>query len=207
MKSKKLLLALSLAILPYNLISTPVYAEEKSVYLDNNKEKNYNEFDKFIIVQNNKYVLNIVDETVFNQEDLETVKLMVEKANETIVNEDLIINPSNKIATPRIATRAYGKNAIEFHWNYARIYLDAGQTKALVNATIAGGSTALGGFFGQIGGAAAGAIIGAYLSTVIGDNIKNGVWVDYNYFAGRVNNFGWQWKIKILIWLLYFYQF
>lgn len=191
MKSKKLLLALSLAILPYNLISTPVYAEEKSVYLDNNKEKNYNEFDKFIIVQNNKYVLNIVDETVFNQEDLETVKLMVEKANETIVNEDLIINPSNKIATPRIATRAYGKNAIEFHWNYARIYLDAGQTKALVNATIAGGSTALGGFFGQIGGAAAGAIIGAYLSTVIGDNIKNGVWVDYNYFAGRVNNFGW----------------
>lgn len=192
MKSKKLLLALSLAILPYNLISTPVYAEEKSVYLDNNKEKNYNEFDKFIIVQNNKYVLNIVDETVFNQEDLETVKLMVEKANETIVNEDLIINPSNKIATPRIVTRAYGKNAIEFHWNYARIYLDAGQTKALVNATIAGGSTALGGFFGQIGGAAAGAIIGAYLSTVIGDNIKNGVWVDYNYFAGRVNNFGWQ---------------
>ncbi len=192
MKSKKFLLALSLAILPYNLISTPVYAEEKSVYLDNNKEKNYNEFDKFIIVQNNKYVLNIVDETVFNQEDLETVKLMVEKANETIVNEDLIINPSNKIATPRIATRAYGKNAIEFHWNYARIYLDAGQTKALVNATIAGGSTALGGFFGQIGGAAAGAIIGAYLSTVIGDNIKNGVWVDYNYFAGRVNNFGWQ---------------
>jgi hypothetical protein len=192
MKSKKLLLALSLAILPYNLISIPVYAEEKSVYLDNNKEKNYNEFDKFIIVQNNKYVLNIVDETVFNQEDLETVKLMVEKANETIVNEDLIINPSNKIATPRIATRAYGKNAIEFHWNYARIYLDAGQTKALVNATIAGGSTALGGFFGQIGGAAAGAIIGAYLSTVIGDNIKNGVWVDYNYFAGRVNNFGWQ---------------
>lgn len=192
MKSKKLLLALSLAILPYNLISVPVYAEEKSVYLDNNKEKNYNEFDKFIIVQNNKYVLNIVDETVFNQEDLETVKLMVEKANETIVNEDLIINPSNKIATPRIATRAYGKNAIEFHWNYARIYLDAGQTKALVNATIAGGSTALGGFFGQIGGAAAGAIIGAYLSTVIGDNIKNGVWVDYNYFAGRVNNFGWQ---------------
>lgn len=192
MKSKKLLLVLSLAILPYNLISTPVYAEEKSVYLDNNKEKNYNEFDKFIIVQNNKYVLNIVDETVFNQEDLETVKLMVEKANETIVNEDLIINPSNKIATPRIATRAYGKNAIEFHWNYARIYLDAGQTKALVNATIAGGSTALGGFFGQIGGAAAGAIIGAYLSTVIGDNIKNGVWVDYNYFAGRVNNFGWQ---------------
>ena len=192
MKSKKLLLALSLAILPYNLISTPVYAEEKSVYLDNNKEKNYNEFDKFIIVQNNKYVLNIVDETVFNQEDLETVKLMVEKANETIVNEDLIINPSNKIATPRIATRAYGKNAIEFHWNYARIYLDAGQTKALVNATIAGGSTALGGFFGQIGGAAAGAIIGAYLSTVIGDNIKNGVWLDYNYFACRVNNFGWQ---------------
>jgi hypothetical protein len=192
MKSKKLLLALSLAILPYNLISTPVYAEEKSVYLDNNKEKNYNEFDKFIIVQNNKYVLNIVDETVFNQEDLETVKLMVEKANETVVNENLIINPSNKIATPRIATRAYGKNAIEFHWNYARIYLDAGQTKALVNATIAGGSTALGGFFGQIGGAAAGAIIGAYLSTVIGDNIKNGVWVDYNYFAGRVNNFGWQ---------------
>lgn len=192
MKSKKLLLALSLAILPYNLISIPVYAEEKSVYLDNNKEKNYNEFDKFIIVQNNKYVLNIVDETVFNQEDLETVKLMVEKANETIVNEDLIINPSNKIATPRIATRAYGKNAIEFHWNYARIYLDAGQTKALVNATIAGGSTALGGFFGQIGGAAAGAIIGAYLSTVIGNNIKNGVWVDYNYFAGRVNNFGWQ---------------
>lgn len=192
MKSKKILLALSLAILPYNLISTPVYAEEKSVYLDNNKEKNYNEFDKFIIVQNNKYVLNIVDETVFNQEDLETVKLMVEKANETVVNENLIINPSNKIATPRIATRAYGKNAIEFHWNYARIYLDAGQTKALVNATIAGGSTALGGFFGQIGGAAAGAIIGAYLSTVIGDNIKNGVWVDYNYFAGRVNNFGWQ---------------
>lgn len=192
MKSKKLLLALSLAILPYNLISIPVYAEEKSVYLDNNKEKNYNEFDKFIIVQNNKYVLNIVDETVFNQEDLETVKLMIEKANETIVNEDLIIDPSNKIATPRIATRAYGKNAIEFHWNYARIYLDAGQTKALVNATIAGGSTALGGFFGQIGGAAAGAIIGAYLSTVIGDNIKNGVWVDYNYFAGRVNNFGWQ---------------
>lgn len=192
MKSKKLLLALSLAILPYNLISIPVYAEEKSVYLDNNKEKNYNEFDKFIIVQNNKYVLNIVDETVFNQEDLETVKLMVEKANETVVNENLIINPSNKIATPRIATRAYGKNAIEFHWNYARIYLDAGQTKALVNATIAGGSTALGGFFGQIGGAAAGAIIGAYLSTVIGDNIKNGVWVDYNYFAGRVNNFGWQ---------------
>lgn len=192
MKSKKLLLALCFAILPCGLISTPVFAQEKSVYLENNTEKTYTEFDEFVIVQNNKYVLNIVDETSFNKEDLETVKLMIQKANETIIKENLIINPSNKIATPKIATRAYGKNAIEFHWNYARIYLDAGQTKALVNAAIAGGSTALGGFLGKVGGATAGAIIGGYLSTVVGDNIKNGVWVNYNYFACRVNNFGWQ---------------
>lgn len=50
MKSKKLLLALCFAILPCGLISTPVFAQEKSVYLENNTEKTYTEFDEFVIV-------------------------------------------------------------------------------------------------------------------------------------------------------------
>lgn len=105
----------------------------------------------------------------------------------------ILVKTSNNtyIANPTVF-RGFGVNKITFHWNYARVYLDRNQARALFQAGLAGGSTALGGFLGGIGGAAAGAAIGAYLSSVLGSYPNSGIWVDYNYYNRRVNAFGWQ---------------
>ncbi|MFC6200882.1 hypothetical protein ACFP1L_03095 [Lactiplantibacillus nangangensis] len=142
---------------------------------------------------NNQYVLNLPNDNNFSNEEIEQATNLISEANKIVFLNNAVIDTQTKVASMYpIQTRSYGKNDIQIHWNYARIYLDKGQAKALMAAAISDGSTALGGFFGNVGGAAAGAAIGAYLSSVVGSDVKSGVWLDFNYFSKSVNNWGWQ---------------
>ncbi|MBP2057463.1 putative membrane protein [Lactobacillus colini] len=156
-------------------------------------KQDLNNVDRYIAVENNKFTILPSAYQNLNSNQISEIQEYINTANQIVKNYNAIIDVKTKKATiSPYQDRSYGKNAIEIHWNYARIYLDAGQAKALATAAISGGSTALGGFFANIGGAAAGAAIGGYLSSVVGDNIKSGIWVDYNYFLGSINRFGWQ---------------
>lgn len=149
--------------------------------------------DPYVTVKNNQYVLNLPADNKFSKTEINEAQILIDHSNQVITQTNAVINMTTKVASLYpIQAFSYGKNDIQIHWNYARIYLNKSQTKALVSAAIGGGSTALGGFLGSVGGAAAGAAIGAYIASIAGDNIKNGCWVDFNYFTKTVNKFGWQ---------------
>lgn len=79
--------------------------------------------------------------------------------------------------------RSRGKNAIEFRWDDARIYLDANTLSLALQI----------GF--TIGGVYAPARIVQLVCGILGIGagyIQHGIWFDYNYFAGRVLNAGFQ---------------
>lgn len=183
---------------------TTLNANQNSTQYSTNKknseisQEKLNKLDKYVVVQNNQYVLQTPSTNEFTTQEIKQAQQMITKANETVATNNAHIDTETKEATiptntsSGIATRSAGKNDIKIHWNYARVYLNKNQAKALTQAAISGGSTALGGFFGNIGGAAAGAAIGGYLSSVVGDNFKNGIWVDYNFYTQTINRFGWQ---------------
>lgn len=135
--------------------------------------------DEIKEVEDKVNVANLSLKQTLQQTNPREGRILVETSNRTYV-----ANPT--------AFRGFGVNKITFHWNYARVYLDRNQARALFQAGLAGGSTALGGFLGGIGGAAAGAAIGAYLASVLGSTPNSGIWVDYNYYNRTVTAFGWQ---------------
>lgn len=82
------------------------------------------------------------------------------------------------------------KGVLKVGWNYVRLGFDAGLTKDLLTGAAA--------VFGLIGYAVIGpgaAAITAAVAAVVGNhlaNIKDGVWVDYNFYLVGVNNARWQ---------------
>lgn len=156
-------------------------------------EEQVQQIDSYVTVENNQFVLNLPNNSNLTDQEIINAKSLITEANKAVFESNAKINPLTKSASVYpIQTRAYGKNDIEVYWNFVRVYLDKGQAKALAAAAISGGSTALGGFFGNIGGAAAGAAIGGYLASVAGNNINNGVWFDYNIYTRKITQFGWQ---------------
>lgn len=160
---------------------------------ENNIITDLESVDPYIYVQNNQYVLNLPSNVTIPQEIKTQVDELVAASNSIIKDQKLFINPETKIARPLIQTYAAGKNAVEMHWNYARVYLNKKTVNSLVHATLSGGSTAVGGLLGGIGGATAGAFIGTFISNQIGSSpVSNGMWFDYNYIYRSINKWGFQ---------------
>ncbi|MBC1797328.1 hypothetical protein HCA55_11375 [Listeria booriae] len=93
----------------------------------------------------------------------------------------------NHVATLRSA----GKNDITLHWNYARIYLNAENTRLAAMGSV-------GGIGGLITAATSSVGVGVFVGAVSGilgykaSGIKDGTWWDVNFFTTSITKWGWQ---------------
>lgn len=87
-----------------------------------------------------------------------------------------VVDTNNEVTTIQYKKyRAWGKNHIEFHWNYARIYIDAGNLRLAARVGLVVGSKYY----------APAAVISSILTILnidITKSINHGIWFDYNYF-------------------------
>lgn len=184
---KKLLSLLVSIMTVFSLAIMPISAKEKVVI----ESENYEELDRYIEVVNNEYVLNLPDNVYLENDDLANVEKMLTESNNAIRENDLTINPNTKTAIlSGVQTRAWGKNDIEFHWNFVRVYIDAGNLRIALTVGVGGLGGALA--FLATSGWAAGAIGAATAALgIAANNVTDGIWFDYNYAFG-VNNCGFQ---------------
>lgn len=155
------------------------------------------QFDKFIEVYNNKFIVKDSDGKIPNT-TLSEINNVVSDTNKYILDNNLTIDPSTKMAIQYVSfgntnslARSYGKNGIlAIRWNSVRVGLDKGLTNDILHGGVAGAGFYLG-FLA--GGPAAGAAVA--IATVIVDrhlDTKSGWWFDYNVYLRRVTNFGRQ---------------
>ncbi len=160
------------------------------------------QFDRYIVVKNNQYVIQIPKGVKVDPDLLKRATQQVQKTNEQLKTTPVIIDPSTKSAMYTLPVsqepqdpsgsntedidlergRKKGVTKISFHWNYARVWLSRNATRA---AAI--GGIAVAGYYisGGLVAGAAGAL-GYYAGLIPG-----GIRFDYNYYA-RVRNVRWQ---------------
>lgn len=214
MKNYKKYIAISLSalVLTMAIIPTMQISASEIIQTENNSKMDINLSESLVAVATpfisfdknlNEFVVdkNGLIKNVTNRE-YEQVLQQVKNANSSIEKSLKSIDDSTNItvATPEghktvlyeSKSRATGKNAIEFHWNYARVFLTPSGVRYAVGGTflIAGiviPSTLVKCAIG---------LLGLYINDL--PKLKNGIWIDANYFMGSLNyvppflNCGWQ---------------
>lgn len=187
--------------------SLPTYAmdntySESTYYDTSNISENMNELDPYIKVIDNQYVMDLPQNIILSEELNQEVTQQLNSTNKFILENDYIIG-DDKVAKPRISTRAYGSTYVHPHWNYLEIGLDAGVVSAIVSAGVGSGVTvlitmvpAVAAWIASVGAATGNIAIGAIVSFIVsiaaGQVIKDGIIIHYNFFYQRVNYFAWQ---------------
>lgn len=146
--------------------------------VSNSFEVNKNELSKVLKQDTYNKVLSQVSNTN------STLKKSFLSLRSNNIGISVIDTDNTKIDIIKDITRGRGRNAIEFHWNYARIFIDAGNIELALKV----------GF--KIGGIFAPNKIIKIVCKILGVpsyNIQHGIWFDYNYFIGVLcGNFGLQ---------------
>lgn len=140
--------------------------------------------DPYVKVLDKKFVLEVPQNIDVSEAALEQAQELIDSTNQIIQENDLFVDPETKTAVSTgMLTRSAGHNGIEFHWNYARVYISKGTLQTL------GGGLTLGGIWiphPVISKVAAS--LGFVVSLA-----PNGIWFDYNYAIGTLTgNYGWQ---------------
>lgn len=172
------------------------YVSEKSNYVEPlsssvvNKANQYVSFDEV----NKEYFVSDSLMDVLDYSDYLLVKNQVSNTNSKISfalsnGNDLVSavdKDNNTVALNYnldVSNYSYGKNAIEFHWNYARCWLSKGAVRGIGTGLTLGGIWISANIVGKVC-----ASLG-----VAASNVNNGIWFDYNYAIGMLNgNYGWQ---------------
>ena len=186
-----------------------VFAGENSVQLNNYKsklvanlnngvdvtKKEFSKYDKYVKVIDNKYVLELPSNIKIPNETLKKVQAQIDCSNRLISENNLTINPQTKSAIKLgKCTDGEGVNSVEFYWNYMRVNISVSNWRILLTM----GAGAIEGFLmellsisGPVAVGIAGAI-GAGLSSIIGEYVKDGVWFDLNHFFVFLDKWGYQ---------------
>lgn len=178
---------------------SPVFAKEQSVpentqitSSSSDYSTNLNELSQYVTVENNQYVMNLPNNADIPSNVINDANAMINYSNQQIKQNNLTIDPVSKIASSSgIQTRSWGKNKVEFHWNYVRVYIDAGNLRLYYQVGVA----ALGGALAAV--AENPLLIGAISGVTTGlgmqaDKIKDGIWYDYNFILRQITQFGKQ---------------
>ncbi|MCY7780966.1 hypothetical protein P9D47_22240 [Bacillus haynesii] len=154
-----------------------------------------NKVDKFVVVENNKFILNDEGKLSLAKNEFTAVKAALKEANQILndVDKDKIVVDGNTVTIPSKAiTEQFsiaakeGKRAIKFHWWGMQIWLTKTDVIAIQKAGIAGGAAYLGSIFSGVGGAVAGAIVSTMISEyVAGIAVK----VNVNYSKLLINQY------------------
>lgn len=126
----KILKSLSVSMLSVMIVlcsMIPASAKEQLVITENNIQ----ELNQFVKVENNQYVLDIPDYVIIDNNLKNDLIIKNKEINKIILEENYLINPETKVASPSIRTRAYGVNSISFIWNAVIVKMDAGLVRLL----------------------------------------------------------------------------
>lgn len=145
--------------------------ESQETLSDTQTQEIINKADKYIVIENNKFVLK--DNNTLTNSELIFVKDSLQRANESLKDVNLDgaevtgnhFTVSTSPSTSGFTTLAVkeGKRDAKYYWWGAKIWLTKTDVGAILNSGIAVGSTIIGSF-GGIPGAAAGAAAGAIIS-------------------------------------------
>ncbi|NEW63504.1 hypothetical protein GMA11_08995 [Granulicatella sp. zg-ZJ] len=166
------------------------YAENvsKQIYtLRNLSEYEVKLIDKYVFIKNDRFYLKSNDK--LSDELKYLAEQYIQKANKSLDEYEghvFIDYSSKKIMGLSLLSRAPGKNGLEFHWNYVRVFVDAGALNIILQGGLAGGLSMLASKFSLNNhlGSAIGAMIGQAAQQ------NDGIWFDYNYFVGMLT-FSW----------------
>ncbi|EUJ44865.1 hypothetical protein [Listeria riparia] len=147
------------------------------------------EFDKYIVVIDNQYVISEEGKEELTVDQQNVVQKYLVASNKSVKENGLIINPNTKIAGQLLGGK--GRNGVEMHWNYAKILLNVENTRmvAIGSISVAAGviSLATDAIVAGLFVPAAASILGYKAS-----GIKNGTWWDVNLFTSHISKWGWQ---------------
>ena len=177
------------------LTSATVFKNNSLCVSNENVNNDLSCYDEYVKVVDNKYVLELPDNVFLPDDVIAKIQEQINLSNKLIATENLRIDPYSKSAVIiGKCTNGEGINAVEFNWNYVRVYLSAKNWRILLQAGVGAAEATIMGILNVTSTVAlgiAGAIWGA-LSGIIGEYVQDGVWFDLNYFYQYVNNFGWQ---------------
>lgn len=151
---------------------------------------------KFVVSEDLAKTVTILDYTL--------VKNQVESTNDFISEEikngtqNFVVKDANNLShfvqvdnfdSIMGVNLSAGRNDIQVHWNYVRIFIDKSNLNKYKNI----GSGALGAAVGARGGVP-GAVIGSVVGGVIAEftHFDNGMWFDFNFAMRKVTAYGWQ---------------
>lgn len=190
---------------------TPLVTTGATVYADdvsdtNQKKEVYNEdiqvntanhpmdtYDQYVTVQNNKFVLKLPNDFIASNDSIEQAQTLIKTSNEAIEKNNLTIDVDTKIASSNNRfTRGVGVNKVDWHWNYARVFLKKDDAKLFLG-TSAGTVGVVATFLSIPTGAAFSLAVGLVALGIKIGQINDGIWFDYNYVNGVLTrNWGWQ---------------
>ena len=161
-----------------------------------------NHLTKYISGVNNRFILKMPDNIKVSDSVRKRAIAELSASNALIEKYDLTIDTNTKTANATfidgviirngIHPRKYGKTGIlKVGWNYVRAGLDAGLTKDVITAGVAGAA----GYLGFLASGPGAAAVVAAVSGVVGNhvaNIKDGVWFDYNIYTKYITAAGKQ---------------
>lgn len=135
------------------------------------------QLDPYVSVKDNKYLLNLPNNTIFSQTEVEAAQQMIDEANISIKNTHSIINPVTKIGEPQrlsVLASKYHYTYKNFYWgtryyfrsNHAVYEMENELSNYSTTLAIAG---ALGGLASSGVASAIGAIGSAYFNKVRSD--------------------------------------
>lgn len=185
------------------LLNISVYAQSEITYTDRTLTNvEIEQITKYIKIQNNRYILESNND--LSKELNYLAKKHIEKTNSLLeqYNGNLFVDNSSKtILGSTLLDRSPGKNDVEFHWNYARIYIDAPNIRLLGSGMIGAAAGGLGFALKTFGLS----VLISAISNMVGQKlseVQDGIWFDYNYFetfTGGIGlpkimgvNYGWQ---------------
>lgn len=173
-------------------ISLP-YAKSKPIediadsYIHFNEKTN-----QFILDEDISEKLNLLEITQIQNQISETnrsLQTTIQNSNGSLSLQAATNDGTTYYLTPE--SRAAGKNGLEFHWNFVRIFLNAKTTNSVISGSLSVLSTVL----AEIPGVGLAATVAAsfILGAIGSSSVDDGIWFDYNYFIGVLTaNWGWQ---------------
>lgn len=167
---------------------SPMIQNYENSQINSLTDNDITEIDPYVKVISNKYILQIPDDSNINQSKIRLAQESINASNNFIEERGLVIDKNTKTAVLPSFLRSAGKNDVDIHWNFIRIYIDKGNANLIKNGALGAASF----LAGKVPNPYLGGTAVVVSSILAGVTIKNGIWIDYNFLTGKYNNWGWQ---------------
>ena len=183
---KKQILLVGVVLTP--ILSTPIQILSAESQVQLNQKTIINDIaqlEKYIVVENNQYVLTTPRDILVNPVLREQMLLSMNQSNTYIRENNFVINQQSKIAHSRHEVRSFGVTKVEVNWWGLNIFLNKNDANRIIGAGVAGATAVIGNYAYPALAAIAGYLVGSYA------HVNSGINIHYNWVRG-IDLFAWQ---------------